>query len=527
MTAANVSEEIREKFPLHSSVWENDYRSLERDLAQNDVETVDPRGRTPLHLAVSLGHLESVRVLLRHGAQVTKENANNWTALQEAVSTGDPEMVQLVLQRRDYLKASTALGGVPELLAKIRESPDFYMEMKWEFTSWIPLVSRVCPSDVCRIWKSGASLRVDATLLGFENMTWIRGRRSYIFRGEDACAELMEVNHDDEVVDTERFNISQEIEEVTLDSMQPAQQEVAKRLTTSIVNTYLDTKDIAFERNKAGIWGWRTDKTEMVNGFESKVFSVNNVNVIIRTRTEHLTDEEKTRIKSERNVLESLLGTVEQHISAQGDLTLEYATATNPTAITPEEYFDPDFDLEDRDIGRPIELSIRTQKFKGTLWMSEEHPLSLVEQVTPIIDLMARTSSHFARLRDFVTLNFPPGFPVKIAPPLFQVCPSVFEVPGHYRHRGGSRHTPASNQDEALLQYAIHQSLLETRGTPGQGALTDYGDTSSPASSGSSPEAELRLAMELSARALEEEETRKKQEEEELHRTLELSLIEK
>ena len=33
--------------------------------------------------------------------------------------------------------------------------------------------------------------------------------------------------------------------------------------------------------------------------------------------------------------------------------------------------------------------------------------------------------------------------------------------------------------------------------------------------------------MELSARALEEEETRKKQEEEELHRTLELSLIEK
>lgn len=613
MSSANVSEDLRGKFPLHSAVWENDYRRLEEHIssAQDDIEAVDPRGRTSLHLAVSLGHLESVRVLLRHGAEVTKENSMNWTALQEAVSTGDPEMVQLVLQRRDYLKASTALGGVPELLAKIRESPDFYMEMKWEFNSWIPLVSRVCPSDVCRIWKSGACLRVDATLLGFENMTWIRGRRSYIFRGDDSCAELMEVNHDDEVVDTERFNISQEMEDVTLESMQPAEQEVAKRLTTPIVNTYLDTKDIAFERTKSGIWGWRSDKTEVVNGFDAKVFSVNNVNVVIRTRTEHLTDEEKARIKSERNILESLLGTVEQHISAQGDLTLEYATATNPTAITPEEYFNPDFDLGNRDIGRPIELSIRTQKFKGTLWMSEEHPLSLVEQVTPIIDLMARTSSHFARLRDFVTLKFPPGFPVKIEIPLFhvlnaritfgnvnkcsteeeasttaaatptssgeeeaeaaataeaaaeaaaalppfQVCPAVFEVPSNYHRRGGNRHMPTPSNDEDLLQYAIHQSLLESRqgqsqevvwedtdGEPAdlmpssqsdrsipEGVLVEYGDTSSPASSpsASSGDSELRLAMELSARAQEEEEKMRKQEEEELERILQLSLTEK
>ncbi|XP_062398795.1 ankyrin repeat domain-containing protein 13A [Sardina pilchardus] len=629
------NDDFRARFPLHSLVWENDYRNLDKAVPTNNKEEVDPRGRTPLHLAVSLGHLESVRVLLRHGAEVTKENAKNWTVLQEAVSTGDPEMVQLVLQRRDYLKASTALGGVPELLAKIRESPDFYLEMKWEFTSWIPLVSRVCPSDVCRVWKSGASLRVDATLLGFENMTWIRGRRSYIFRGDDSFTELMEINHDDEVVDTERFDI--EMEDVTLDSMQPNQQEVAKRLTTPIVNTFLDTKDIAFERSKSGIWGWRSDKTESVNGFEAKVFSVNNVNVVIRTRTEHLTDEEKTRIKGERNILESLLGTVEQHVSVQGDLTLEYATATNPTAITPEEYFNPDFDLQDRDIGRPIELTIRTQKFKGTLWMSEEYPLSLVEQVAPIIELMSRTSSHFARLHDFLILRFPPGFPVKIEIPLFhvlnaritfgnvnkcsteepasatpsitpaatpsttpattpsatpaatptptatpaatptpsdegeegeatalagglpfQVCPSVFVVPAHYRHRGGSRHMPTTHShshEEELLQYAIHQSLLESSVGPtpevvwgdangmvpepmgssqsdgtlsSEGVLLDLGDTSTASSASvSSPDNELRMALELSARAKEDDERRRKEEEEELERILQLSLTEK
>uniref|UniRef100_A0A8C2AKX5 Ankyrin repeat domain 13A n=1 Tax=Cyprinus carpio TaxID=7962 RepID=A0A8C2AKX5_CYPCA len=577
-TAASV-EDFSLRFPLHTLVWENDYRKLEKEIQTSNIEEVDPRGRTPLHLAVSLGHLESVRVLLRHGADVSKENGKNWTVLQEAVSTGDPEMVLLVLQRRDYLKASTALGGVPELLCKIRESPDFYMEMKWEFTSWIPLVSRVCPSDVCRIWKSGACLRVDTNLLGFENMTWIRGRRSYIFRGEDNCTELMEVNHEDEVVDTERFDLSREMEDVTLDSMQPAEQEVAKRLTTPIVNTYLDTKNIAFERSKSGIWGWRSDRTEVVNGFEAQV--------------------------SERNVLESLLGTVEQQIGAQGDMTMEFATATNPTAITPDEYFNPDFDLQGRDIGRPIELTIRTQKFKGTLWMSEEHPLSLVEQVTPIIDLMARTSTHFARLRDFINLRFPPGFPVKIEIPLFhvlnaritfgnvnncstdepldsnqsastptpteeksdnqasghapfKVCPSVFMAPAHYHHRGGYRHSntrhynPVSH-DEELLQYAIQQSLLESSalnsqdtwsdsegqttqsmmnrlsdGSGSEGVLVDLSDTT-PSSSGStsSPDTDLQLAMELSARAQEEEERKKKEEEEELQRILQLSLTEK
>uniref|UniRef100_A0A3B3QVX5 Ankyrin repeat domain 13A n=1 Tax=Paramormyrops kingsleyae TaxID=1676925 RepID=A0A3B3QVX5_9TELE len=520
-------EDFRIKWPLHFLVWENDYRQLENEIKTNNVEVVDPRGRTPVHLAVSLGHLESVRVLLRHGAQVTKENAKGWTVLQEAVSTGDPEMVALVVQRRDYHKASAALGGVPELLAKIRESPDFYMEMKWEFTSWIPLVSRMCPSDVCRIWKSGSNLRVDATLLGFENMTWIRGRRSYIFRGDDSCTELMEVNHDEQVVDTDRFDISREMEEVTLDSMQPAQQDVAKRLTTPIVNTFLDTRHIAFERNKSGIWGWRTDKTEVVNGFDAKVFTVNNVNVVIRTRTEHLTDEEKARIKGTQHIC--TLNTLSSGVGWKLDMTLEYATATNPTAITPEEYFDPDFDLQDRDIGRPIELTIRTQKFKATLWMSEEHPLSLVEQVTPIIDLMARTSSHFARLRDFITLKFPPGFPVKIAPPLFQVCPSVFEVPAHYRQRGGTRAVSYSDHEEELLQFAIHQSLLEAGCGTSQvrSPVTRPLPPACSTGSTSRPDSDLQLAMELSAQAQEEEERQRREEEEELERILKLSLTEK
>lgn len=39
----------------------------------------------------------------------------------------------------------------------------------------------------------------------------------------------------------------------------------------------------------------------------------------------------------------------------------------------------------------------------------------------PIIDLMAVNNTHFARLKNFVQLQLPAGFPVKIEIPLFHV----------------------------------------------------------------------------------------------------------
>ena len=48
---------------------------------KHDIEKKDPRGRTPLMLAVTLNHLESSRVLLRHGADVIVENKQGYTGI--------------------------------------------------------------------------------------------------------------------------------------------------------------------------------------------------------------------------------------------------------------------------------------------------------------------------------------------------------------------------------------------------------------------------------------------------------------
>uniref|UniRef100_A0A8C7GS15 Ankyrin repeat domain 13D n=1 Tax=Oncorhynchus kisutch TaxID=8019 RepID=A0A8C7GS15_ONCKI len=485
-------------FPFHFLVWNNQYLELERAvLPQENVDRLDPRGRTPLELAVSLGHLESTRVLLRHSADPTHCNAQSWTVLQEAVSTGDPELCQLVLQYRDFKRATERLAGIPELLSKLRRARDFYVEMKWEFTSWVPLVSKVCPSDVYRVWKSGSCLRVDTTLLGFEHMTWLKGRRSYIFKGEENGAVVMEVDHDKQVVYTEPLSLSLRDAPSLLAAMLPTQENTAQRLTSPIVSTHLNTRNIAFERNKSGIWGWRSEKSEAVSGYEAKVYSATNVELVTRSRTEHLSDQDKSKSKGTKTPLQSFLGIAEQHTAPNGSNVSQCASPHNPTAITAEEYFDPEFQLNERDIGRPVELTSKVQRFKAHLWLSEAHPLSLAEQVTPIIDLMAISNAHFAKLRDFITLSLPPGFPVKIEIPLFHVLnarvtfsnlcgcdepvssvtvhtpeealhpfncevdPSVFEPPPDYTTLGPGRSEPMRDEDDNLLQFAIQQSLLD------------------------------------------------------------------
>ncbi|KAM4627935.1 ankyrin repeat domain-containing protein 13B [Polymixia lowei] len=540
----------KSRYPIHYLVWHNKHRQLEKELAANeqaDLEATDPRGRTPLHLAVTLGYLDCARVLLQHGADVSKENRNGWTVLQEAVSTRDPELVRLILRYRDYQRTAKRLAGIPVLLEKLRQAQDFYVEMKWEFTSWVPLVSRICPSDTYRVWKSGQCLRVDTTLMGFEQMTWQRGNRSFIFRGQDSSAEVMEVDHDRQLVFCETLCVSSLTAPSPargngcggstgcgttaalglLGALQPSEEQVAARLSAPVVTTQLDTRNIAFERNKTGILGWRSEKTETVNGYEAKVYGASNVELITRTRTDHLSDQNKSKTKGGKTPLQNFLGIAEQHMGPNnGALVTQMScpAVTNPAALTAEEYFNPSLSLAQRDIGHPCQLTTKTQRFKAKLWLCESHPLSLAEQVAPIIDLMAISNALFAKLRDFITLRLPPGFPVKIEIPIYHIlnaritfsnlngceegardrgdtevgegegqrdnprtdAPSpgsdsssvssssstmscrageipqcVFEPPPGYSILGGKQRDSMREEEEDLLQFAIQQSLLE------------------------------------------------------------------
>ena len=84
---------------------------------------------------------------------------------------------KLKQQSRDKMKTRK-----PEMIASLRNLGDFVVDLKWDFTSWLPLVSRILPSDICKISKKGASIRLDTTLVDFSEMRWERGDITFLYR---------------------------------------------------------------------------------------------------------------------------------------------------------------------------------------------------------------------------------------------------------------------------------------------------------------------------------------------------------
>jgi len=493
------------ELPLHRAVWEDSVSALQ-DLVKADqekspggvgehqgLEEKDRHGRTPLMLAVSLGRLDCTRILLDAAANVNTE-CDGWTVVQEATATGDPELVQLVLDQRDRQRYSTRIGGIPDLLKKLKDAPDFYVEMTWEFTSWVPLVSRMCPSDTYRVYKRGSSVRVDTTLLGFDQNSWVRGSRSYIFTGTNTGAKFLEIDHDTRQVYVEEMSAEPDVDSLKFSTPE----QVQHRLSTPLIQTFLDTDNISFQRAKSGLFGWGGERMETVSGMDCKVFGANNVEIVTKTRTEHMSAEDKQRAKANKNPLLSIFGP--QETEAEVTPSGAEVEKVGPDSLAAKS-FDQYLACQEKVAVRPKEEFLKSQKFKASLWLCEDYPLSLQEQVMPIVDLLAISNTHFQKLKHFIHMQLPSGFPVKIEIPLFHVInaqitfsniqaldnpvegvtsfkeesgrssaaidDSVFEVPRGYDVLGGAsentrrQYQGGGEEEEMMLQYAIRQSLAQ------------------------------------------------------------------
>uniref|UniRef100_A0ABK0LA79 Ankyrin repeat domain 13C n=1 Tax=Rattus norvegicus TaxID=10116 RepID=A0ABK0LA79_RAT len=291
----------------------------------------------------------------------------------------------------------------PRLLKALKELGDFYLELHWDFQSWVPLLSRILPSDACKIYKQGINIRLDTTLIDFTDMKCQRGDLSFIFSGDAAPSESFVVLDNEQKVYQRIHHEESEME---------TEEEVDILMSSDIYSATLSTKSISFTRAQTG-WLFREDKTERVGNFLADFYLVNGLVLESRKRREHLSEEDILRNKA---IMESL--------SKGGSLTEQNFEPVRRQSLTPppqntitwEEYISAENGKAPH-LGRELVCKESKKTFKATVAMSQEFPLG-IESLLNVLEVIA-PFKHFNKLREFVQMKLPPGFPVKLDIPVF------------------------------------------------------------------------------------------------------------
>uniref|UniRef100_A0A4X1U9K8 Ankyrin repeat domain 13C n=1 Tax=Sus scrofa TaxID=9823 RepID=A0A4X1U9K8_PIG len=375
-------------YPVHECVFKGDVRRLSSLIRTHNIGQKDNHGNTPLHLAVMLGNKECAHLLLAHNAPVKVKNAQGWSPLAEAISYGDRQMM--------------------------------------------PLLSRILPSDACKIYKQGITIRLDTTLIDFTDMKCQRGDLSFIFNGDAAPSESFVVLDNEQKVYQRIHHEESEME---------TEEEVDILMSSDIYSATLSTKSISFTRAQTG-WLFREDKTERVGNFLADFYLVNGLVLESRKRREHLSEEDILRNKAIMESLSKGGNIMEQNFEPSRRQSL---TPPPQNTITWEEYISAENGKAPH-LGRELVCKESKKTFKATIAMSQEFPLG-IESLLNVLEVIA-PFKHFNKLREFVQMKLPPGFPVKLDIPVFPTITatvtfqefrydefdgSIFTIPDDYK----------------------------------------------------------------------------------------------
>uniref|UniRef100_A0A3Q2PG04 Ankyrin repeat domain-containing protein 13C-like n=1 Tax=Fundulus heteroclitus TaxID=8078 RepID=A0A3Q2PG04_FUNHE len=407
------------EFPVHECVFKGDVRRLSSLIRTNSIAQKDVHGKP-----------ECALLLLAHNAPVKIKNAQGWSPLAEAISYGDRQMITAILRKLKQQSRENVEEKRPKLLKALREVRITQLCDSNRFLSVpVPLLSRILPSDACKIYKQGINIRLDTTLIDFNDMKCQRGDLSFIFNGDAPPAQSFVVLDNEAKVYQRIHHEESEME---------TEEEVDILMSSDVYSATLSTKSITFSRSQIG-WLFREDKTERVGNFMADFYAVNGLVLESRKRREHLSEEDILRNKA---IMESLSkgGSIsEQNFEPARRQSL---TAPAPNTISWEEYITAEH-------GKCVSVLMckeSKKNFKATVAMSQDFPLG-IESLLNVLEVIA-PFKHFNKLREFVQMKLPPGFPVKLDIPVFPTITatvtfqefrydefdeSIFSIPAEYK----------------------------------------------------------------------------------------------
>lgn len=377
------------------------------------INSQDVHGNTPLLIAVMLGHQECVKVLIDNGADVMNPGGGIWPPVAEAVSLGDRAIAEALLARMDKQMLAEVAGKSSKFFKAVTGVQDCWVEMDWDVHSWVPLVSRVLPSDTIQIWKKGNRLRMDSTLIDVSEKSLKRGLRSVVI-----TASLNEDNEPVLKMVTIDHGTKTYAKEVLFDGLKKQKEKSAQDkeadlnalLAGDLVDADVTTSSTSFPRAQSGWLGWKADRVDTVEGRECRVHNVEGLSFITVTRREHLSAED---IKFNKQFMQAM---------ARNQVPEDFRYPARPSLPRPaphglswEQYRTSP---TKEHLGRPMQKKEKVKSLKGTVYMCDDFPLTLKE-LSSLVTVVASKAEQIKKVQAFLDNQLPVGFPVKIEVPVF------------------------------------------------------------------------------------------------------------
>lgn len=445
---------------------------LDADAVSAVIDRRDvPLRETPLHLAVRLKDPVSAEILMAAGADWSLQNEHGWSALQEAVCNREENIAMIIARHYQPLAWAKWCRRLPRIVSSANRIRDFYMEITFHFeSSVIPFIGRIAPSDTYRIWKRGSNLRADMTLAGFDGFKIQRSDQTFLFLGDGYEDGKVSLSPGSLIV------LSHKEKEITnaLEGAgaQPSESEVAHEVKLmSQTNMYRPGIDVTQAELVPHLNWRRQERSEVVGPWKGKVFDMLHVMVSVKSRRVPgaMTDEELFATNEERAVgqdgYDDVL-TAEEKIQLDSALRMGNSDAlcedeehengnsgssenieSNGTSKDKKGWFgwNKKGSKTDNSQKSSSEINGESKKEKDTsgkkkkkkgsateakheseykkglrpvLWLTPDFPLKM-EELLPLLDILANKVKAIRRLRELLTTKLPQGmFPVKIAIPI-------------------------------------------------------------------------------------------------------------
>ncbi|KAI4338218.1 hypothetical protein L6164_016562 [Bauhinia variegata] len=397
-----------------------------------------PNHDTPLHIAAKLGDKTATEMLMLAGASKTL-NKQGLSALKIAIANRHRKIAMIIVRHSWPQLNMKWHRRLPRYIATLRRMTDFYMEISFHFeSSVIPFISRIAPSDTYKIWKRGGNMRADMTLAGFDGLKIKRADKSLLFLGDSL--------EDEKKSNSSLYIVSHKKKEViigTFTTNPPTDEECRRRLAKKCRESSLR---IGFDVSQAVLepqMTWRRkERKEMVGPWKAKVYDMQNIYFwtksspdLHRAKTEDkvlnkenekgseevenmLTEEEKKKLEAARS-MDSLeksnsktrekkekkgqSGRGKEKEQKKGKRTRTASVNSSSSGVQSQS--NGNGETEHKRGMRPV------------LWISENYPLK-IEELLPLLDLLAEKVKAVRRLRELLTTTLPKGtFPVKVAIP--------------------------------------------------------------------------------------------------------------